>query len=77
MDYWKEKVSNILRNKLFGLQCLDLQLNLSMQKVDEADQGAKNSSSAQEYKSITDQVAKLQKDVEAASKQTKSLQLQI
>jgi hypothetical protein len=48
-----------------------------MQKVDEADQGAKNSSSAQEFKSITDQVAKLQKDVEAANKQSKSLQLQI
>lgn len=44
-----------------------------MQKVDEADSDAKYSSSVQEFKSITDQVAKMQKDVEAANKQTKSL----
>jgi hypothetical protein len=48
-----------------------------MQKVDEADSDAKNSSSAKEFKSLTEQVAKLQKDVEAATKLSKSLQLQI
>jgi chromosome segregation ATPase len=48
-----------------------------MQKVDEADSDAKNNSSAKEFRSLTDQVAKLQKDVEAATKLSKSLQMQI
>ena len=50
-----------------------MQLNLSMQKVDEADSDAKNKGSVKETKSLTDQVGKLQKDVQAAEKLTKSL----
>ena len=44
-----------------------------MQKVDEADSDAKNKGNSKETKSLTEQVAKLQKDVQAAEKYTKSL----